>query len=309
MLTFRQLEAFRAVMDAGSVVKAASLMGLSQPAVSRLLADLESAVGYRLFDRRRGRLMPLSEARELYKEVDRSFSGLARIAEVAERIGHKKTKSIRVAAIPALLAGPMPDVVARFLERYPDVFLSLEARTRAQILEGLADGLHDIGLASPPDESPDVGIIRYLTSDCVCLVPARHPLADRDVITAEDLDGVDCIMSADRTPMRVQVGKALAESGARPIVRAELSSTRAAIALTTRGVGICLAWRFADQDAISDDVRVVPFRPKITIELAILYPTAKPPEGIVAAFVDAYLQAAGEWQSDAGFQEPSSARL
>ena len=81
MLTFRQLEALKSVIEAGSVVKAAEIMRLSQPAVSRLLSDLETAVGYGLFERRKGRLTPRGEAWELYAEVDRSLIGLERIKD------------------------------------------------------------------------------------------------------------------------------------------------------------------------------------------------------------------------------------
>ncbi len=300
MLTFRQLEAFRAVIDAGSVVKASDIMGLSQPAVSRLLTNLEATVGYRLFNRRRGRLVPLDEARELYEEVERSFVGLARIAEAAERIAHKRARNLRFATLPGLMAGPMPGLVAQFLEDHPDVFLSLESRTRTQVLDGLAHGLHDIGLASLPISRPDVGTIRCPGSECVCLVPASHPLAGRSEISAQDLDGVDCIMGADRTPLRLKVGEAFAAAGARPIVRAEVTAARTAVALVAKGVGICLGWRYTEDDAVGDEVRIIPFRPQIVGELAIVYPIARPPEGIVAEFVDAYLAAAEAWRNGAG---------
>jgi DNA-binding transcriptional LysR family regulator len=79
----RQIEAFRALMLAGTTTAAAEVMRVTQPAVSRLLADLQAALKLTLFDRRGTRLVPTSEALALYDEVQRSFVGLDRIAAVA----------------------------------------------------------------------------------------------------------------------------------------------------------------------------------------------------------------------------------
>ncbi len=297
MLTFRQLEAFKAVIDVGSVVRAADVIGLSQPAVSRLLSDLEANIGYRLFDRRRGRLTPRDEARELYLEVERSFIGLDRIGESAERIGRRQTSHIRVAALPGLTAGPLAAVVARFVDKHTDVFLSLEARTRPQILDGIADGLHDIGLASMPIEIPDVGVQTLLSIEFLCLVPADHPLSHRDVIRPRDLDGVRCIMGADRTPLRQKVGQIFTEAGIRPDICVEVTTAQSGIALAARGLGVCLGWGLTFDHLTEDRVRVIPFRPKISAEVAVIYKADRPPEGIVAEFVDAYAAAARAWPS------------
>lgn len=297
MLTFRQLEAFKAVVDTGSVVRAAELIGRSQPAVSRLLSDLESAVGYRLFERRRGLLTPLDEAWELYAEVDRSFVGLGRIRESAERIGRRKMTVLRIAALPGFTSGPIAGVVTRLLEEHPDLFLALEARTRPQILDGVADGLHDIGLASMPIESANIGVRPLLKTECVCLVPVDHPLGDREVITPHDLDGANCIMGADRTPLRLQLGRVFDAVGSKPNVRVEVTTAQSGIALAAQGVGITLGWGLTIDYSHADRVRVVRFRPRIPAELAVVYRANRPPDGIAAKFIDAYAQAAEAWPS------------
>ena len=83
----RGLQAFRSTMLTGSVSAAAGSMNLSQPAVSRLLKDLEQTVGFRLFDRIQGRLRPTPEALLLFEEVQRSFIGLDRIASIGPTSG------------------------------------------------------------------------------------------------------------------------------------------------------------------------------------------------------------------------------
>src|SRR5690625_7672400 len=75
----RQVEAFRAVMQFGSITAAAQALGVTQPAVSRLIADLEYAISFLLFERRGARLLPTREAIELYGEVERMYYGLDRL--------------------------------------------------------------------------------------------------------------------------------------------------------------------------------------------------------------------------------------
>lgn len=298
MITFRQLEALKSVLDAGSVVRAAEMMRLSQPAVSRLLSDLESAVGYRLFERRKGRLTPRGEAWELHAEVDRSLIGLERIVEAAERIGRRKSTQLRLVALPAFTTGPITGVVREFLVRHPEVCISLESRTRPQILGDLAAGMHDIGLASMPIEGPDVGVRPLVDTEYVCLVPAGHPLSSRETIGPQDLDGVPCILGIDRTPLRQRLMRVFSDAGARPDIRVEVTTVHAASALVAQGVGVFVGARLSFDYAHGEDLHVIRFRPKVTGTLAVLYPLNRPPDGIAAEFIDAFAKAANAWPSD-----------
>jgi hypothetical protein len=81
-LNLRSLEAFRETMISGSVTAAAGRMGMTQPAVSRLIAQLETDAGFGLFYRDKGRLAPTPEALMLYEEVDLAFGGLERVDDL-----------------------------------------------------------------------------------------------------------------------------------------------------------------------------------------------------------------------------------
>jgi len=90
MITSRQLEAFRAIMARGTVTAAAERLGVSQPAVSKILAGLEHEIGYPLFTRIKRRLAPTSEARLLEQEVTRLYHSLERVTEVAREIRERQ---------------------------------------------------------------------------------------------------------------------------------------------------------------------------------------------------------------------------
>ena len=100
----RQLEAFRATMMAGTVSGAATLLGVSQPAVSRLLARLEKEIKITLFDRSTGRLAPTREAQILYDQVERTFVSVDKIREIAADIGAARAGHLHIAAMLGMLA-------------------------------------------------------------------------------------------------------------------------------------------------------------------------------------------------------------
>src|SRR5690348_6414912 len=101
-MRLRQLEAFRAVMLCQTVTKASEMLHISQPAATRLIADLEDSIGFDLFDRKRGRLIPTAEAQTLFEEVQQSLLGVERIARTAQEIRHQQRGVLQVAAAPAL---------------------------------------------------------------------------------------------------------------------------------------------------------------------------------------------------------------
>ncbi len=74
-INLRQIEAFSAAIEFGSATAASEVLHITQPAVSRLIADLERVVGFQQFERRARGLVPTQDAHTLYEEVKRSFVG------------------------------------------------------------------------------------------------------------------------------------------------------------------------------------------------------------------------------------------
>ena len=85
-ITLRHLEAFRAVMVRRTVTGAAEMLGVTQPVVTRLIADLEQRIAIALFTRDKGRLAPTPEATLLFADVNQSLMGIERIANAASGI-------------------------------------------------------------------------------------------------------------------------------------------------------------------------------------------------------------------------------
>ena len=97
----RQIEAFRAAVALGSVTEAASALSVTQPAVSRLLADLEAELGFALFERIGRGVRATRQGRLLYEEVERSYIGLQAVRKRAALIRRGRAGSLRIAVMPA----------------------------------------------------------------------------------------------------------------------------------------------------------------------------------------------------------------
>ena len=127
-INLRQLEAFRAVMLTKSITRASEMLFVSQPAVSRLIRDLETSVEFDLFKRIKKRLVPTPEGEALFEEVERSFTGINEISLAAREIKDFRSGSMVIASLPALGLGYLPEIITRFAEEKPGVSLSLSIR-------------------------------------------------------------------------------------------------------------------------------------------------------------------------------------
>jgi len=111
-LDLRQLEAFAAVIAAGSVTAAAKALNRSQPVVSRQLQELELSLGYPLFIRNGPRIHPSEEALQLHQYVQKALLSLQQIRLRAQEIAQQQQRPLSIAATPALAAGLLPQALA-----------------------------------------------------------------------------------------------------------------------------------------------------------------------------------------------------
>jgi putative spermidine/putrescine transport system permease protein len=196
-VNLRRLEAFRAMMMTRSITRASELLCVSQPAVGRLINDLESSVEFPLFQRIKKRSNPAPEARFFYHEVARSFAGLNKINLAAREIRDFRSGSLSIAALPAPGLSYLPEFISRFSAGKPGISLSSNIRNSQKVSEMVAAQRVDVGFSEFIDfgDGVEAGLLLQVT--LVCILPPEHPLAPNQRIDASDLDGVTCIGSGN----------------------------------------------------------------------------------------------------------------
>lgn len=287
---FRQLEAFRTVMTTGSTVRAAELMQVTQPAVSRSISELEAAVGFALFDRVRGRLVPTPEGQLFFREVDTSFRGLDRLRAAAATIRDYGSGSIRVASLAALGAEVVPKAIHSFLAENPRIKIALQVLPSSSVRNLVVDGQFDLGLAA--DEVDMSGLDSQLFGNfaVVCAIPAGHPLATLQTIRPRDVEGHALIGLAPEDRARHRIDEMLRAENVEPdyIVETPSSSTICALALAGAGVGFVsplTVHGFVDRGLV-----LRPFEPRVNFRYYLLFRPDSQKARLVKAFVAALLQ-------------------
>src|SRR5215470_12774271 len=188
-LNIRHIEAFRAVMLAGSVVGAAKLLNVTQPGVSRTIALLELRLGYGLFERRGRRLIPTAEAEALYREIEQVYVGIERIGQIAQDIRFHRAGAVRIATLPALAQWLVPRATARFLEGRPKVSLLVQSLPSRQIADLVSTRQFDIGVVELPVLRSGVQTRALPPAPTMAVVPATHHLAAKKAVSLKDFDG------------------------------------------------------------------------------------------------------------------------
>lgn len=187
-LNLRQVEAFKAVIEHGTVSRAATVLNISQPALSKLIAHLEANAELQLFDRLKGRLAPTERGMRLYEEIDRIFAGVQQIENAIDAIRREEQGRLVVGVMPALSGAFVREVSMGFLRRHPKVFCSIELRSSQWIADWLVTRKLDVGLVSSRIDNPYVSHEPLMQHPLVCIMPPSHPLAAKSVIGPTDLD-------------------------------------------------------------------------------------------------------------------------
>ncbi|RWQ03533.1 MAG: LysR family transcriptional regulator [Mesorhizobium sp.] len=186
-MNLHDVDVFNAIMITRGAGAAATLLDTSQPAISRSLAKLEAELGFKLFDRIRGRLVATREGELFHAEVKANLVGLDRLKLRAAQIKEVGTGTIRVASLSALGHGLVPRAIVAFSRKHPQVRISYQVRTSNVVRDLVASGSFDIGLAA--DEVDTSGVLHsvFNTPRAVCVMPKNHRLAEKAVITPTDL--------------------------------------------------------------------------------------------------------------------------
>jgi DNA-binding transcriptional LysR family regulator len=285
-LTLRQVEAFHAVMRTGSMTGGADLLAVTQPAVTRLVRDMENALGFALFDRRGNQLLPTAQAIALMPEIERSFIGLERIARVARGIGEQTAGSLRIAAMPAVANTLLPAFLKRFLAPRPQLQVSLLGVPSPLVAEMVASGQADIGYAEGPLNRHGLDI-QAVPMDAVVALPSDHALAARSVIHPTDLANERMIGVAPGSLFAAGVTLALAQVPTLTYLEAGLSYT--ACALVGQGLGISIvdpptAGQFSHQG-----VTVRPLGVRIDTSFLVIRSSTARGQGLVQLFAEGFL--------------------
>jgi len=291
-MNLRQIEVFRAVMLTGGVGSAAELLHVSQPAVSKVLAQAARASGLVLFERIKGRLVPTPEARQLYAEVESVWRGVERLRDSARELAHPRRGRLRLAVTASLAPTLVPRAVAALYARFATLHCRMEVLVPGLLVDALLDRTVHLGVALMPIHHPSLAVVKGYRCGLCCVLPAGHPLARRPVIQAGDLEGERLVSSPPDTPYGQLLKRALGRLRGASRLDVEVRSATAAVWFVRAGAGLALV----DAAAVAglDDPQLAsrPFAGADQVEVAIVrnrqFALSNVDKAFVAAFDEAW---------------------
>ena len=274
-LRFRQLQAFHAVIETGTVTGAATHLGISQPGISNLLSQLERQTQLKLFERTKGRLVPTPEAGVLFQEIDTVVRGLDHVAQAVTDLQNQKAGQLQVVAPHALSIGFMPQEIARFAESRPNLSISYQAQYSTRIQEWVQAGLFEIGICELPVLSDALHATPF-RFECACAFPEDSPLSDHDVLTPETLDGYPFVVMGPEHMTYRRTREAFDQAGAAWNTRVHTHLHQNTLSFVKRGFGAALVDPFTIAFDFEGRFETRRFEPQVTLDLAIVTSRHRP---------------------------------
>ncbi|MBG6032085.1 LysR family transcriptional regulator [Proteus hauseri] len=258
--TLRDLEIIQTVIDQGSVTNAAEQLGISQPAVSQTLNQIEKRCGKKLFTRENNKLIPNSDALLLYEEI-------TNIAESFNRLSHfhhqEKKRSLRILVPPTLAYGFINQITTLFIKKY-QVNVHLEISRSEQLLSLIAKEQADIVISDNMTINSNYNLtqIPMRETQIICAIPKTHELCTKSVITPDDLHEQSFIALVKSNIGRTVIDRALHKSKSNPNIIAEVSDQDTAMTFVKNGLGVSLINSFPIIE--TEDIVYREFIPAIT---------------------------------------------
>ena len=300
-MKLRHVEVFQAVMETGSMSAAGRLLQLSQPAVSRIVASTEEALGYALFQRVNGRLEPTTEAAILFEAGSALIEKLQAFKRTTVQLRGGDLGKLHVAAIPAICHRLLPRVMGAFRRAHPVVPCEIHTLHKRQIVDDLVAGAADLGfdffgISHPGVESRVLG-----TGPLYVLAPApggpnAPPRALDDEALRRYMSEVPMIGLVDNDPIATLFNRWCERHGVEARTHTLVQTSELAEALVARGMGWTVA-DFVTAATCGPDIRATALRPTILCTLNSFIVAGRVPSPLArrfSALVHAELQAMTE---------------
>src|SRR5438445_8048328 len=220
----RHLRYFLAVAGAGSFSRAANRLGISQPAISQQMRDLETGLRVSLFQRRGKRIL-LTSAGLIFQEHARAIlRQLENFLEELNREPGQLRGTLHLGVVPVLNVALVPHLLGLFAADHPGISLTVEEISSTDIETALEEGRMDIGLGFVTRHSPNLRYERLCTEQFALIVHESHPWAKRRVIGLSELHQERLLQLPDTFVMRRMTDEICRNHQVRPRTVAEIDA-------------------------------------------------------------------------------------
>ncbi|EJG0041064.1 LysR family transcriptional regulator [Vibrio parahaemolyticus] len=290
-MNLRQLEVFYAIMQAGTVSGAARLLHVSQPNVTRVLAHTEQQLGFALFERVKGRLVPTQEAKALLPEAEKVYQQLGQFRSLTNKV-KQGTQHLRIGAPPVLAAHLLAPTVA-LLSKEHGISFELLTANRDELCSGLLKHELDVAIAFGEETPPALMGHVLLKENLALIAPKSAAIPAEKTVILEELISHDLpIIGLDsRDPLGLLLHQTLSarDEHYQHAITVRSYSTAAELVKHQAGFAIVDPWT-AKQYRQDDAVSVHALEPNMSFSVSILFAEHTPQSIATKQFITALKQ-------------------
>lgn len=270
-MRLRQIEVFYAVYSAGSISKAGELLGVSQPAVSKVLRHTEDMLGYALFERTSTGLVPTREAADLFEGAAKVFAEVNRFRSRAAGVQLNSDKPLRIAMAPSIGLSAGPSAIAQFAKAYPEISIEIETYHFDEAVSALRSEETDIAIAYQPYPREGLRIIPVTEASFVCVTPKDHWTDNRQTVGVQDLMGESLIYLNVDAPLGHLLSSHLENvSEIQQSRRIVVNTYYIAQMLVASGAGVAIVDEYAARGPAGSQVDIYEFSENIRLSVGAI---------------------------------------
>ncbi|WP_213193169.1 LysR family transcriptional regulator [Klebsiella aerogenes] len=275
-MKLRHLEIFYAVMTCGSLSRAAESLNISQPAASKALKNAELKLGFKLFQRVRGKLLPSSEALTLFEKAQSIYQDLDNLRLLADNLARDPRAKITLGCLPSLGLSLVPELVTDFYQQNSNLVMTLTTEHTETLVKKLDLREIDLALTLQPVQQGEI----------ITTLIAEVPLVyiDRDYRQgAVDIKEID--QQRWISPGPHSLSAAIATRRDFSTTRLNVQTYYMATEFVKRGIGCSITDIFSARHNLSPEM-IHPITPPMKINLCLLRRTDVSLSPITQKFVD-----------------------
>lgn len=207
-----QLRLVRSIHDSGKLQLAAEAVNMTQPAASRLLADIEAEVGAPLFDRQPRGMTPTALGEAFVRHAQVILAELDSLAAEVDSLQSGKAGGVRVGSVTGPAVSALLPALMKVRQVAPDIQPTIEVAPSTELMRGLEEGRLDFIIArlSPDSDARAYQAYPGRTEDVALLVREGHPLAERRISLSETLE-YEFVIQEPGSPIRLAFEQAFLE--------------------------------------------------------------------------------------------------
>jgi DNA-binding transcriptional LysR family regulator len=239
-VTLKQIRAFVAAADTGSLTTAAVVVNSTQSSLSVLIRELEEAIGLRLFDRTTRKLVLTEAGQEYLVHAQRILIEVEHAHLSTTELVERKRGRVVIAAPPIMAAALLPEIIADYHRSYPNISIVVEDMPPAEIVPAVASGQIDCGIGVFGDTPDGVKAVAVLKERMLIIAKAGNPLLARPTLRWSDLRGqpVVAIKGGAQIRREVDVRLRLARITEEPVI--EVRQMLTVLGMVSAGLGVAV---------------------------------------------------------------------